>query len=272
MPKKKQKQFPLIKVTLIALLALSVILQVVLFRGLSRRISTLEDSLGTSQIEHPKARIAIVLDDWGYNDRYLKNLREIQAPFTLAILPNLPYSGKIAGFAEQANCEVILHQPMESTNPDRNPEKITIEVDDTKEEILAKLDQALRSIPEAQGISNHMGSRVTAEPKIMRIIFTELKKRKLYFLDSAVTLNSVGSDLAERINVKFARRDVFIDNKPDPEYIRGQINELINVALVEGEAVGIGHNRPNTIKVLREMLSEFQDNEIKLVHLSELVE
>ena len=43
-----------------------------------------------------KGRIAIVLDDWGYSLNNLRSVDEIEYPLTLAILPNLPYSRRVA--------------------------------------------------------------------------------------------------------------------------------------------------------------------------------
>jgi hypothetical protein len=78
--------------------------------------------------------------------------------------------------------------------------------------------QDLTSVPYALGVSNHMGSRATEDSRTMRIIFKELEKRQIYFLDSLVSSESICFDLAHEMHLKFCRRDAFLDNKEEPEY------------------------------------------------------
>ena len=60
-----------------------------------------------------KGKIAIVLDDWGYNLNNLKTLKKIRYPITASILPNLSYSKALAGELHKRSIEIILHLPME---------------------------------------------------------------------------------------------------------------------------------------------------------------
>ena len=61
-----------------------------------------------------KAYVAFVIDDWGYNQRYIDLLLQIDRPLTLAILPNLRYSGYVAEVVKENGEDVhdiILHLP-----------------------------------------------------------------------------------------------------------------------------------------------------------------
>lgn len=216
-----------------------------------------------------KARIAIVLDDWGYNFSLIDQLRQIKEPLTLSILPNLPYSKQVAGQAKRLGFEVILHLPMEPF------ESVALEKDtilaSRKDKIPEILDKDLLSLPGCRGVSNHMGSKATQDSGVMKVVFQELKKRGLYFLDSYVNPKSVCPALAKQMQIKFAKRDVFLDNQNDPLYIKGQVKELMQKAKVSGSAIGIGHARKNTLEVLAQVMPELERQGFKFVYLSELV-
>lgn len=217
-----------------------------------------------------KAKVAIVLDDWGYNVKNLADVLSIDAPLTLAILPNLRYSTTIAKKANENNFEVILHMPMEPKTNKIRLEKSTLYTTMNEDEIKAVLAKALKSVPYASGISNHEGSKATEDERTMRAVFGELKKQKLYFLDSLVTNESVCESLSRETGVKFTQRSIFLDNDDDPAYIKKQFEQLINVAVKTGDAIGVGHDKANTIAVLKEMLPKFEENSVQLVYVSGL--
>ena len=60
-----------------------------------------------------KGKIAIVIDDWGYNLNNLSLLEEIKYPLTASVLPNLNYSKAVAEKLHKLGLEVILHLPLE---------------------------------------------------------------------------------------------------------------------------------------------------------------
>ncbi len=217
-----------------------------------------------------KGRIAIVIDDWGYNLNNLDILEQIKYPLTISILPNLSYSRKTAEELQKRGFEIILHLPMEPKEKYRL-EKNTIMASMSQESIKNIIEQDLNNIIYAKGASNHMGSRATEDSGIMEIVFKQLKKGHLYFLDSLVSSNSICYDLAKKLNLRFAKRDVFLDNKEEPEYIKQQIYKLKTRARIYGQAIGIGHNQKTTLEVLKEAMPELEKEGFKFVYVSELV-
>lgn len=218
-----------------------------------------------------KARIAIVLDDWGYNLNNLGLIEQIKYPITAAVLPGLSFSERIAKELKDSGFEVILHLPMEPQEKKRL-EKNTVMVSMGQDKIARILDKDLSSMPFARGVSNHMGSAATRDSVTMEIVFKELKKRQLYFLDSYVSSGDTGLGLARKLHQKYARRDVFLDNQLEPSYIRKQIQQLKLKAKMRGEAIGIGHDRKATLEVLKEMMPQLAREGYKFVFVSELVE
>lgn len=221
----------------------------------------------------PRAKVAIIIDDWGYNLHCVSLLRQINIPLTISILPNLKYSTKIAEIAKGLNQEVILHLPLEPEKRGRNIglEEDTITSKMSDEEISEIIRRALDSVPYASGVSNHMGSRAMKDKRIISVIFAELKKQNLFFLDNLVTDESVAREPARRMQIRIASRDVFLDNLDNAEYIRGQVRELSEFAKISGEAVGIGHARPKTLEVLKEEAAIMGAEGIEFVFISELI-
>ena len=220
-----------------------------------------------------KGEIAIVLDDWGYNASHLSLLEEINSPITVAILPFLPYSKTVAKFAKQHNIGIIIHMPMEPKEQEKHVlEANTLKTNMSEGKIVTLLDDAFINIAYAQGINNHMGSLATENRKLMGIVFKQLKKRKKFFLDSYVTNNSVCKELAKNNGVRFAKRSIFLDNSSNSAYIRGQLMELASEAETKGSAIGIGHDRKNTLLVLKDVVPQLEKEGYRFVLVSELVE
>jgi len=217
----------------------------------------------------PKPRIAIVIDDWGYGLNNLSAAKEIRYPMTCAVLPNLRNSKTVAVFLHSAGFEVILHLPMEPKEK-YGLEKNTILVTSTPRDIRAIISQDLKGLVFAKGVSNHMGSRVTENRDAVTVVLRELSRRNLYFLDSFVTARTQAFRQAKRIGLRCARRDVFLDNVNDPVYIKAQINKLKLLAKSRGFAIGIGHDRKNTLKVLSQVMLVLAKEGYRFVFVSEL--
>ena len=218
----------------------------------------------------PKGKIAIVIDDWGYNLDNLYLLDQIKYPLTASVLPRLDYSKPVASELHKRGFQILLHLPMEPHEKFRL-EKNTILASMSGQEIINIIDQDLADIHYAIGVSNHMGSKATEDLRTMSTVLNELKRRNLFFLDSFVSPKTICSDLAAKLHVGFAKRDVFLDNREEPEYIKGQIYKLKRKADMYGRAIGIGHDRKITLQVLKETMPELEREGYKLVFVSELV-
>ncbi|NQU74365.1 MAG: divergent polysaccharide deacetylase family protein [Candidatus Omnitrophica bacterium] len=223
--------------------------------------------------ERAYSKIAIVLDDFGYNSKNVEAVFNLKRPVTFSILPHLPYSKAISTHAHRRGFETILHLPLEPYREQRpiRPEANTITVDMETEEVKERLAKAIDSVPHIMGISSHQGSKATEDATLMKTIFMDLKERKLFFLDSLVSNKSVCKRVARKAGLRFNQRDIFLDNMEDFEYIKGQMEQLIRKAKAKGSAIGIGHDRKNTILALSKLMPEAQERGIEFVFLSELI-
>lgn len=266
----------LVYIVIIAVLAASAVFYWHRARALSQRLGLIQKRAEESKKKiiikkkAYRAKIAIVIDDFGYNMNNTGEIWQLGFPVTLSVLPNLNYSRRIAEAARKKGFEVILHLPMEPYEETRL-EKGTIMASMTDEEIAASFETAVSGVPGLKGVSNHMGSKATEDERVMSVIFKRMKKKKLYFLDSLVTGRSVCEALSRKLGVRFAKRSVFLDNEPDAGYIRKKLEELAKEALGAGWAIGIGHDRPLTIAVIKQMNARFEELGIETVFVSELV-
>ena len=219
----------------------------------------------------PRPRIAIVLDDFGYNMNGLDTLFSSGLPVTLSVLPDLPYSRRVAELARSKGFEVILHLPLEANDKSAPAESGTIRTDMSENTINSMLERELESVPGLTGISNHQGSKATEDVATMSVIMAGLKKRNLYFFDSLVTDKSVCRDVAKKFNVRYAKRDIFLDGSMSPEYIEKQMLSLRKFAFRRGSAIAVGHDRKNTLAVLKRMMPELAAEGVEFVTLSDMV-
>lgn len=218
-----------------------------------------------------RPKVAIVMDDFGYNVNNIDALFRIDRPITLSILPNLRYSTQIAAQAGASGYEVILHLPLEPHSDQIREELVTINSRMNKSEVADRLGSAIASVPGLMGVSNHMGSKSTEEKDLMIAVLTDLKRRGLFFLDSLTSEKSVCGKVSKAIGGRYTRRDIFLDNSNDPDYIRRQVLEMREKAFKKGRLIALCHDRRNTVKVLSEMMGLLASDGIEFVYLSELV-
>jgi len=228
-------------------------------------LASLEEEISFS----PK--VAFIIDDLGYETEVAIKMMELEFPMALSILPFLQYSEFIAEEGRKNNQEIMLHLPMESSNSSANPGPGAIKSYMTEEEIRQAIRDCILNFPYIIGANNHMGSKITEDREIMEIVLEEIKGYSLFFIDSITTKDSIAYEVAQEMEIKSAVRSVFLDNENDMEYIKGQMLEVQETALREGEVIAIGHSRINTFYVLKRMVPELIKVGIEIVPVSELV-
>jgi polysaccharide deacetylase 2 family uncharacterized protein YibQ len=220
-----------------------------------------------------KGKVAIIVDDMGFNILTIEELCSLGLPLTIAILPYSPWAVESAYIAQSYGLEVILHLPMESINDHESNEatKGLIHSAMSEEEILITLEDNLAKVPFIQGVNNHMGSKITAQRQLMMPILKTLKEKNLYFIDSVTTGKSIAYQLARQLHIPTAERHVFLDTEEDEESIRESLVKLFRLARRRGEAVGICHPLETTVKVLLEYLPRIEDFGCEAVSASEIL-
>ncbi len=215
-------------------------------------------------------RIALIMDDLGYNSSRGRAVLELPAAITCAVIPRAPQSPRLAREAIAAGKEVMLHLPM-ANEGDAPLGKGGLRKGMSARQIRTRVRAALERIPQAVGANNHMGSITTTRDAIMRPVMRELAQQQRYFIDSLTTPKSVAAKMARRVQVPTASRDVFLDNQRDLLRINEQFNKLIAQARRQGQAIGIGHPYPETITYLKKVLPLLPEMGIELVPVSRLI-
>ncbi|NMH73138.1 divergent polysaccharide deacetylase family protein [Bacillus sp. RO2] len=224
--------------------------------------------------ELPSNKVAIVIDDFGNNMRGTEEILHLPVPLTVAVMPFLSTTKQDAELAHQLGHEVILHLPMEPLKGKRSwlgPGAITSNL--SNEEIYKRVNDAIDSVPYAVGINNHMGSKITADKRIMKIILGICKERNLYYLDSKTTKKSVVAELATELGVPFLENELFFDEVYTTNHIVKQTNQLIKKTEVDDSIIAIGHVGivgEKTASVLKQYIPKLQEK-AEIVTLSNIL-
>ncbi len=217
-------------------------------------------------------KLALIIDDGGYNMENFKEMLGTGKPITYAILPFTPHAREAALLAYRDGSEVMLHLPMEPKNGEQySLEKNTVLTGMGSKQIQKILEDALKQVPHVRGINNHMGSKATEDPQVMEALMQVLKKEGLYFIDSNTSFQTLGLEMARKVGVASRRNDKFIDREKKIEAIKNAIRLAMRKAKQEGRAVAIGHPHPLTARAIKEMISEIEKEGIRLVFASEVV-
>ena len=216
--------------------------------------------------------IAIILDDLGNNLAAGRGALNLPGQVTYSFLPRTPHASFLASQAVAKGRETMLHLPMQSVAREQlGPGGLTQDM--PSGQLQRTILEDIRSIPSAAGVNNHMGSLLTRDAVVMGQLMAILKDHPgMYFLDSRTDRQTVAEQVAREMGVPTGRRNVFLDNERNEDYILRQFNALLGMARKSGAAVGIGHPYPETLRVLEKKLAELESCDVVLVPVSELIE
>ncbi len=225
------------------------------------------------ELERIAGRIAIVIDDFGYQEQDLiLSFCKLPQPITFSIFPGEKHTVWIAQQAIEKNHGVMVHLPMEPIDyPARDPGPNAIFLDYAPEKIAELTQKALASVPYAKGMNNHMGSRLTQNFAAMKVVLGVVEKWNFFFLDSVTSPESVAYAIARDMGIPSGRNALFLDIDEDEETVVKRLYRLAAQARHEGTAIGIGHAKPNTLYALQRMLPELAEQGFVFVLAEEAV-
>ncbi len=213
--------------------------------------------------------IAIIIDDMGNHYQNGLDLIHLPYPLTLAFLPNRKHTKKLSQIAHDHNKEIMLHAPMENIlGLELGKGGLTSTMSEL--EIKQSLLHSLRQIPFAVGVNNHMGSKLTANPKAMRWVMEQLSQYPYYFVDSRTSPLSVAAKTAKSFQVPQLSRDIFLDHQQTREFVREQFIRLLKLAKKNGTAVAIAHPHRVTIDYLSWALPKLDQSGFRIATVSSL--
>lgn len=216
------------------------------------------------------SQLVIIIDDLGNNLELGRRAVELPGALTYAILPHTPLAKKLAFYATQLDQrkDIIIHMPMASVQNKRlGPGGLETHHD--QQAFVETLHKAFAAIPFASGLSNHMGSKLTALPDRMDWLMAELGKCEFYFVDSKTTGNSSAQNAAATRTIPYLSRDIFLDHDPSPAAIDKAYNDALQLARQKGIAVVIGHPYTSTLDYLEKALPQLANSDVTLISAGE---
>ena len=240
--------------------------------GINGEQTTLIALKKSTKLDRTAGRIAIVIDDFGYQDQALiRAFCDLPQPITFSIFPGERHTACTARRATEKNHGVMVHLPMEPVGyPEHNPGPDAIFVDDAPKKIAALTQNALAAVPHARGMNNHMGSRVTQNAAAMKAVLQIVKQRDFFFIDSRTSPRSVAYAIAREMGIRSGRGALFLDLADDEGAIAKQLYALAARARQEGAAIGIGHAKRETLRALQRVLPALEEQGFAFVLAEEL--
>ncbi|MEO0962167.1 MAG: divergent polysaccharide deacetylase family protein [Pseudomonadota bacterium] len=218
--------------------------------------------------------IALMIDDLGVvPDRSAHALR-LPTEVTLSFLPYGPVSRPLAQAAAAKGHEIFLHVPMEPRGQ-ANPGPNALMTRDSDRQLRAKLDKQIADLAGAAplaGINNHMGSRATADRRVMNEVMRGAAERGLVFVDSITTRSSKARAAAATYDVPFIARDVFLDHGEGEDFLLAQLDELERQARTRGIAVAIAHPHSTSLEILDVWVRGLEAKGLRLVTIRDAIE
>jgi polysaccharide deacetylase 2 family uncharacterized protein YibQ len=220
-------------------------------------------SLVPTTSDKPMSRqIAVVIDDFGNSMQGTEQMLQLPIKLTVAVMPFLPTTKQDAEAAHAKGHDVIVHLPMEPVRGPSSwlgPGAITTNLKD--EEIRKRVEAAIADVPHAIGMNNHMGSKATADKRVMRIVLQVCKDKGLFFLDSRTSYKTVVPKVAQEVGVITLHNDVFLDDIYTQNHVLRQINVMKKFLTHNDRCIVIGHVGPPglyTSGVLKSAIPELQ--------------
>nr|WP_252981669.1 divergent polysaccharide deacetylase family protein [Aliarcobacter butzleri] len=172
-------------------------------------------------------------------------------PITMAFLPPTSTHKDSAKIAQNVPFHMI-HFPLQASSAFKGEEINTLKITDSYETIENRVKQLRNWYPNAKYTNNHTGSVFTENDEAMDKLFKALVKYNFIFVDSKTSAKSVGQKYANKYNLPYISRNIFLDNEKSYEYIKSQLIKTVELAKKHGYAVAIGHPYDITLKVLKE--------------------
>lgn len=193
-------------------------------------------------------KLAIIMDDISTNAQ-ASELKKLSIKVTPSIFPPEKQHPKTAELAKEFSVYMV-HLPLQALNY-TNEKANTLRTGDSKEKISQRIKDIKNDFKDVKYINNHTGSGFTSDFKSTLALLDELKNSEIYFIDSLTTNKSTVLDASKKLGLKYAYRDVFLDNEQNVSKILKMINNAVAVAKKDGVAIAICHPYKSTFEALK---------------------
>ncbi|EAI6696605.1 divergent polysaccharide deacetylase family protein [Campylobacter upsaliensis] len=213
-----------------------------------------------------KPKLAIIIDDMA-NKEQVKELKTLHLKLNPSFFPSHTLHPNTPKLAKEFEFYMV-HLPLKALSFQNKMSVLSPE--DSEEEIEKTIAKIKAEFKNLKFINNHTGSLFTSDEEAMRKLYKALDKYHLSFVDSKTIHHSKAPKIAKEMQKIYIKRDIFLDNEDDVNYVKNQLLNAVNLAQKRGYAIAIGHPKKNTFKALKESKELLKS--VELVYLSELYE
>jgi polysaccharide deacetylase 2 family uncharacterized protein YibQ len=114
-----------------------------------------------------------------------------------------------------------------------------------------------------------MGSKATADMRVMESVMKVCRRKGLFFVDSYTTSKSVAVDAAKKAGVRALRNDLFLDNRGDD--VRENMRKAISIASRSGRVTVIMHIKKGNAEHLRWFGQEAEREGVRIIRLTDMI-
>ena len=224
-------------------------------------------------LDRMPGRVAIIVVDFGHQDEALvRRFCALKQTITLSIFPGREKSAWIAEQAAAAGHGVMVYLSMEPRGyPRPDPGPNTVLTGHPPEKVRSLIRMARANLPQATGLNNHMGSRLTEDPTAIGRVLEEVDRHGLFFVDSFTSPHSMASTVAEEQGMPAGRNSMFLDRKEARESVERSVEALAEMAGISGTVIGIGRALPATLAALEHVLPELEKRGFVFIKAREAV-
>ncbi len=212
-----------------------------------------------------KPKLVIIIDDVAFKFE-INLIKQIPYKITPSFFPATKRHPYTPTYAKEFK-DYMVHVPMEAFNY-AHPEPNTLLANSSYWTIKKRIEQIKKEFPKAKFINNHTGSKFTSTYTAMNYLFEVLKEEHLGFVDSKTTPLSKSYEVNKIYKIPLFSRDIFLDDKENPAYIKNQLKKAVRIAKRKGYSIAIGHPHKITLETLKN--SKKLLNQVDVIYIDEL--
>jgi polysaccharide deacetylase 2 family uncharacterized protein YibQ len=228
----------------------------------------------SASVSDADAKIAfVVLDaDPQYENLYDSYLKS-SVPFTFAVRPDLPSTGRVSRDLRRQKREIFLHLAMEPRGyPKLDPGKDAILLDLTQVEIEDRITRGLSTVGAPRGVISRLGGAAVNDADVMRAVLGELKRRDLPFVDAHGAGPSVVEEIGEEVGARTGILNATLDGSGNtPAAVRARLKQLVTTAMQRGAIIVSLHPSSVILGVLESERAALREQGVDMVPASEIV-
>ncbi|WP_169311179.1 divergent polysaccharide deacetylase family protein [Thermodesulfatator indicus] len=218
----------------------------------------------------PKEKLpvaCIIIDDMGQNPSLERKFFKLGLRLNFSFLPEAPFTKRLATEAHARGFEVLVHLPLEAHQVYDHSHILRLNLN--QDELKKQVRFLVKKVPYAIGVNHHMGSAFTEDETHVYWLLSEIKAMGLFYVDSRTTPYTKIPEVAKKLGLPFAERNIFLDDSTDFKSICRYLDKLIKEAQ-KRPVVAIGHPHPNTLKALEAYENRLK-TQVNLVPISEFL-